>query len=122
MFFGPTLCALAAICFVLIGPFGPCGPATPFGYVFLLGGFASAVSGWIVSVYTIGLVAWKGDRSGLWGSTVIAALLAGAVAAIVALTSGNGGESQSDGLTLGLYSWPPLILVTLLARRQLRKA
>ena len=47
------LLGISVICFFLIGPVGPCGPSTPWGFLAMLIAFAGFIAAWVVSIVAL---------------------------------------------------------------------
>ena len=121
MITGPALCGIAVLCFVLIGPVGPCGPSSPLGIPLLLGGFLSAAAGWMVSLVALLSVARSDSRSELLRPSMAATGVTAVLAGVTAFTMAQGPESSSAAMKTVVGVWPPLAAASVLVARWLRE-
>jgi hypothetical protein len=101
-----VLFGIALICFLFIGPFGPCGPATIRGFILLPTGFLSLGAAWIVStVSLLGTLRYRNLRSAL----PLPMLVATPLAATLALLMKHANDPWAVAGWALFCAWPPTV-------------
>lgn len=97
---------IALMCFLLTGPFGPCGPATLQALILLAFALLSLGAAWIVSTASLpGTLRYRKLRSALHIPVLVAAPLAASLGPLMK-RAGSGWTWTDAGWVL-FCAWPP---------------
>lgn len=118
---GPKIWGVGVLCFLLVGPVGPCGPASILGAVFLFAAFPVAIVGWLVSVIVLLFAAARATRAELIRPAVAATMVVALLTLVGAFTLGDAYERWMDALVIACASWPPVIAACVVVARWRRE-